>query len=412
MSLFKNTLAQIERAADIISLNQDVFKILSVPQRTVEVSVPVKMDDGSLRVFEGFRVQHNNAFGPYKGGFRYHPQVDMEEVKALSAWMTIKCAVVGIPLGGAKGGVMVNPKELSQDEIERLTRSYVRLLEPVLGPDKDVPAPDVNTNAQVMDWFADEYSKIKGSDMKGVVTGKSLENGGSKGRSSATARGGVYVLGEFLREKGATPSETKVVVQGFGNAGSVATKLLAAEGYEVVAVSDSRGGISCTCGVDPEEIGACKIEKGSVTNCGNPDECKRVSNEELLELECDVLVLAAMENQLTKDNAESVKAKYILELANGPVTPEADEVLSKNGVIVLPDILANAGGVTVSYFEMLQNEKNEYLEEDEINLQLKEIMVRAWKEVSTNKEKYGCTYREAAFATALAKLEAKIMESL
>lgn len=412
MSLFENTLAQIEGAAGIINLHPDVFKILSVPQRTVEVSVPVKMDNGSIKVFEGFRVQHNNAFGPYKGGFRYHPQVDMEEVKALSAWMTIKCSVVGIPLGGAKGGVMVNPKELSQGEIERLTRSYVRLLEPVVGPDKDVPAPDVNTNAQVMDWFADEYSKIKGADMKGVVTGKSLKNGGSKGRSAATAQGGVYVLDEFLREKGVSPSETRVVVQGFGNAGSVAAKLLAAGGYEVIAVSDSQGGISCTCGVNPEEIGACKVEKGSVTNCGNPEECKRVSNEELLQLECDVLVLAAMENQLTKGNADRVKAKYVLELANGPISPEADEILSKNEVEVLPDILANAGGVTVSYFEMLQNKKNDYLEEEEINRQLKEVMVKAWKEVSVNKEKYGCTYREAAFATALARLEAKILKTL
>lgn len=412
MSLFKNTLDQIEKAASLVSLNEDVLHLLSEPQRKVEVSVPVKMDDGSLRLFEGFRVQHNNVCGPYKGGFRYHTQVDMEEVKALSAWMTIKCAVVGIPLGGAKGGVVVNPKELSEGEIERLTRSYVRLLEPVIGPDTDVPAPDVNTNAKIMDWFADEYSKIKGKDMRGVVTGKSLENGGSKGRSAATAQGGVYILDEFLREKGIKPEDTTIVVQGFGNAGATAAKLLTDEGYKVVGVSDSQGGIACAHAVNPEEISSCKVDKSSVVHCGNPADCRRVSNEDLLELECDVLVLAAMENQLTKENADRVKAKYVLELANGPITPEADELLKQKDICVIPDILANAGGVTVSYFEMLQNADNNYLSEEEINKKLKEVMVAAWQEVKANGEKYECTLREAAYATALARLEEKLLKTI
>lgn len=410
MSLFKNTLAQIEKAASLIGLNEDVLHILSEPQRKVEVSIPVRMDDGSLRLFEGFRVQHNNVCGPYKGGFRYHTQVDMEEVKALSAWMTIKCAVVGIPLGGAKGGVVVNPKELSEGEIERLTRNYVRLLEPVIGPDMDIPAPDVNTNAKIMDWFADEYSKLKGKDMKGVVTGKSLENGGSKGRSAATAQGGVYILDEFLREKDIKPEETTIVVQGFGNAGETAARLLTEEGYKVVGVSDSQGGIVCAHAVNPEEISSCKTDKSSVVHCGDPADCRRVTNEDLLELECDVLVLAAMENQLTKENAPLVKAKYILELANGPITPEADETLKQKNICIIPDILANAGGVTVSYFEMLQNADNNYLSEEEINEKLKEIMVTAWQEVKTNAEKYECTLREAAYATALGRLEEKLSE--
>ncbi len=420
-SLFKNTLDQIDKAASIMQLDSDIKKVLSTPQRKVEVSIPVQMDDGTLRIFEGFRVQHNNLRGPYKGGFRYHEQVDMEEVKALAAWMTIKCAVVGIPLGGAKGGVIVNPKLLSQKEIERLTRKYVELLEPVIGPDKDVPAPDVNTNAQIMDWFADEYSKIKGSDMKGVVTGKSLENGGSKGRGSATAQGGVYILAEFLKEKGIDPKETTVAVQGFGNAGGVAAKLLAEEGYKIMATSDSQGGLVCTHNINPEKLLSCKVEKNSVINCGQEmslDEgmdgstCRRIENEELLELECDVLVLAAMENQITEENAHKIKAKYILELANGPTTPEADEILKEKGVEILPDILANAGGVTVSYFEMLQNADNNYLSEEEINKKLKVIMIKAWEEVKNNVKTYNCDLRTSAFITALKALESAIKSKL
>lgn len=414
MSLFKNTLAQIDRAASIMGLDKNVQRILSTPQRKVELSIPVTMDDGSLRIFEGFRVQHNNFRGPYKGGFRYHEQVDMEEVKALAAWMTMKCAVVGIPLGGAKGGVIVNPKELSEGELERLTRKYVQLLEPVVGPETDVPAPDVNTNAKIMDWFADEYSKLRGKDMKGVVTGKSLENGGSKGRNNATAQGGVYILNEFFKEKGIDPKNSKVVIQGFGNAGGIAAKLLTEAGYEIIGTSDSQGGIVCTHGINPTELLACKIEKDSVVNCGlhvsevsgnDGSSCKQVSNAELLELECDVLILAALENQVTAENAGRVKAKYILELANGPMTPEADEILKERGIVVIPDILANAGGVTVSYFEMLQNAKNEYWSEEEVNEKLEVIMINAWKEVRNNGEKYKCTLREAAFVTALARLE-------
>ncbi|MBI5753960.1 Glu/Leu/Phe/Val dehydrogenase [Candidatus Peregrinibacteria bacterium] len=419
MSLFENTLKQIEKAAKIMSLEPEIKSILEVPQREIEVSLPVRMDDGSLKIFKGFRVQHNNACGPYKGGFRYHQQVDKEEVKALSAWMTIKCSVVGIPLGGAKGGVIVDPKLLSEGELEKLTRKYVQLTAANIGPAIDVPAPDVNTNPKMMDWFADEYSKIQGKDMKGVVTGKTLAAGGSKGRGEATAQGGCYVLHEYATSIGMEPSKTRVVIQGFGNAGAIAAKLLAADGYEIVGTSDSKGGIVCTHGIDPAGLLACKVEKGSVVDCGvhvselkgmDGSTCKKVTNEELLETECDILVLAALENQVTAENADKIKAKMILELANGPVTPEADEILAKKGVVVVPDILANAGGVTVSYFEMLQNADNKYWEEDDVKAKLKDIMVKAWQEVKANADKYKCILREAAFITALARIAAKIKE--
>ena len=417
MSLFDNTLRQIDRASEIIGLSDDIRNILSTPQRKVEVSLPIMMDDESLQIFQGFRVQHNNLLGPYKGGFRYHQQVDMEEIKALAAWMTIKCAVLDLPLGGAKGGIIVNPKELSDAEIERLTREYARKLEPVVGPDRDVPAPDVNTNAKIMDIFADEYSKIKGEDCPGVVTGKSLDAGGSKGRSTATAQGGIYVLGEYMKKTGKKPSETKVVIQGFGNAGGFAAKIIAELAYEIVGVSDSKGGIVCSHGINPNELMSCKIEKKTVKDCGihvseisgmDGSTCRMLGNLEILEQECDVLILAALENQITVDNAPQIKAKVILELANGPITPEADEILKEKGIIVIPDILANAGGVTVSYFEMKQNISGETWSEDKVNENLKEKMIIAWKEVSLNAEKHNSTLREAAFITALQRLENKI----
>lgn len=409
MSLFQNTLNQFEKAARLMNLNADIRQILSKPQRIVEVSIPVRMDDGSLKIFTGFRVQHNNAPGPYKGGIRFHPQVDMEEVKALAVWMTIKCSVVGIPLGGGKGGVIVDPKVLSEGELEKLTRGYARLIEPVVGPMRDVPAPDVNTNSKMMDWFADEYSKIQGKYVRGVVTGKSLAAGGSKGRGEATAQGGVYVLDEYAKEQGIKPRETRVIIQGFGNAGGVMAKLLAAHGYQLVGASDSQGGIICDGGIDVECLMAFKRVKGSVINFIGSG-CLKVSNEELLEEDCDILILAALENQITEENAGKIKAKLILELANGPVTPEADEILEGRGVTVIPDILANAGGVTVSYFEMLQNADGKYWSEEEVAGKLKKIMVEAWAAVRGNAEKYDTTLREGAFIAALERLEVKIRE--
>ncbi|MBD3331191.1 glutamate dehydrogenase [Candidatus Peregrinibacteria bacterium] len=419
MSLFKSTLKQIKKASTLMELDEEMVSILSNPNRIVEVSVPVRMDDGTLKIFKGFRVEHNNYCGPYKGGIRYHQHVDMEEVKALSAWMSLKCSVVGIPLGGGKGGIIVNPKELSEGELERMTRKYTEMIAPIIGPDKDVPAPDVNTNGKIMAWIADEYAKIVGEEVPGVVTGKPLEVGGIEGRDTATAMGGFFVLEDIMKEKGMEPAKTKVAVQGFGNAGGIAAKLMVEAGYNVVAASDSKGGIYCNHGIFPDDIMKHKLEKKSVTDLGphmvelhakDDTDCYQVSNEELLEVDCDVLVLAALENQITEKNADKIKAKIVLELANGPTSPEADEILAERGVIVVPDILANAGGVTVSYFEMLQNASGRSWTRDEVNKKLKEIMVPSCKEVSLNMNKYNCTMREAAFITSISRIEKKIMQ--
>ena len=416
MSLFENTLKQINKAAKTMNLNPEITDYLSHPQRIIQVAFPVRMDNGNMKMFTGFRVQHNNHAGPYKGGIRFHPQVDMDEVKALATWMTIKCSVVGIPLGGGKGGVIVDPKELSINELERLSRAYFRAISEFVGPHIDVPAPDVYTNPQVMAWFADEYTKKYGNRKLGVVTGKPLEYGGSKGRSSATAQGGVYVLDEYVKEYGLNPKEMTVAVQGFGNAGSFGAIFLAEMGYKVVAVSDSKGGIYNTDGINVEDTLTCKHEKGSVIECmkecgmhkENYENCKTITNEELLELDVDVLVLSALENQVTEKNADKIKAKIILELANGPVTPEADEILEAKGIDVLPDILVNAGGVTVSYFELVQNEANYYWTEEEVKDRLKKIMVDAYRAVSTHKKKHSCDYREASYTNSLHRLEGMI----
>jgi len=409
MSLFENTLKQIKRASFLMSLDKNVEQVLSAPQRIIEVNIPVVMDNGELRMFRGYRVQHNNYAGPYKGGIRYHQQVDLEEVKALSAWMTIKCSVVGIPLGGGKGGIEVDPKELSEGELERLTRKYVELIAPVIGPETDVPAPDVNTNAKIMSWIADEYSKIVGKPSPGVVTGKPVGQGGSEGRNNATAQGGFYVIDELSKVKNFEAKNTRVIIQGFGNAGSIAAEIMSAAGYQIIGASDSQGGIISEQAIDVKKALEVKESTGTVMNYEG-EGIRKVTNEELLESECDVLVLAALENQVTASNAGKVRAKIILELANGPVAPEADEILKTNNVVVVPDILANAGGVTVSYFEMLQNADGNYWAEADVNEKLKNIMVKAWNEVSANVEKYQATYREAAFITALERLAIKAAE--
>lgn len=405
MSLFQNTVKRIQEAALLMDLDKDVERILSVPERIVEVNFPVRMDSGELRVFQGFRVQHNSARGPFKGGIRYHMQVDMDEVKALSTWMTLKCAVVNIPLGGGKGGVMVDPKELSSKELEALTRGYTRAIAPLIGPEIDVPAPDVYTNAQIMGWIVDEYSKVKGMKVPGVVTGKALDNGGSQGRDEATSQGGVYVLREMLKDYGLHKPGLTVVVQGFGNAGSHVARMLAEDGFEIIGVSDSKGGLYCKKGLKPTEALICKTHTGSVGECFTAgDTCERITNEQLLELECDILVLSALENQITEKNASKVKAKIILELANGPVSLEADEILKKSGVLVIPDILANAGGVTVSYFELVQNLANETWTAEEVAKKLEPVMVAAWKDVDSTSKTYKSTLREAAYITAMKRL--------
>lgn len=415
MNFFQNTLNLIEKAAKLMKLDQNVKEILSSPNRIIEVSIPVKMDDSKIRVFRGFRVQHNDLAGPYKGGIRYHQNVDMEEVKALATLMTFKCSVMGLPLGGGKGGIIVDPSKLSPAELEQMTRKYTQRIAPFIGPEIDVPAPDVNTDAQIMAWIADEYSKITGKNALGVVTGKPLPVGGSLGRDKATARGGYYILEQAMAEKGWKPESTTVVIQGFGNAGANAARILDENGYKVIAASDSKGGIYCKDGIHAIKAIKCKEEKGSIHECtigGTVDyhvskgaTCERVNNEDLLEMECDLLILSALENQVTEKNAGKIRAKMILELANGPVSPAADEILEKNGITVIPDIMANAGGVTVSYFELVQNQMNYYWPKDEIQQRLKVIMVNGWKHVREAQDEYKCSMRMAAFITALVRLQ-------
>lgn len=376
MSLFAQTLAQMEDAADLLGLTADSRHLLEYPERIMHVSIPVKMDDGSTRIFEGYRVQHNTLRGPAKGGIRFAPEVDIDEVKALAAWMTVKCAVVNIPLGGGKGGVTVNTKELSETEIERLARGYVRAVSPILGPKKDVPAPDMYTNPQIMAWMADEFSRIRGENTLGVVTGKPLEVGGSVGRASATAQGGIYVFQKYIHETGMDVKTA--VVQGFGNAGYYAAKMLDDMGIKVIAVSDSSGGVFNENGLDIDAVMTAKKQGRSVQKTKG---VKKIENQDLLALSCDVLFLAARENEVHRENADSLSTNLVIELANGPITPEADKILEQKGVVVIPDILANAGGVTVSYFELVQNESNFYWTEEEVQNKLKNIMDVALDEV-------------------------------
>ncbi len=396
---------QLDKAASVLNLDSAFLVQLRAPMRLLTVSIPVTMDSGAIRVFTGYRSQYNNARGPFKGGIRYHPHVSEDEVKALSFWMAIKCATVGIPLGGGKGGIIVNPKELSKVELERLSRGYIQKLYKYLGPDQDVPAPDVYTNGEIMSWMLDEYEKLTGHHAPGMITGKPLSLGGSAGRSFATAQGGVYVLQEAMKKLGKNPSETTVAVQGFGNAGSYMAKILSGLGYKIVAVSDSRGGIrkmeQGATTMDIEQIEKYKEEHGSVAGFVGTE---IITNEQLLELDVDVLVPAALENQITADNAEKIKAKIILELANGPTTPEADEILFKKGVVVVPDILSNAGGVTVSYFEQVQNASNYYWTEQEVLEKLEKIMVDAFTAVWNTKQKHGIAMRTAAFVLAVDRI--------
>lgn len=409
MSLYENTLKQIKTAAQTMNLDPELVEILNTPARIVEVAIPVRMDNGSLKIFTGYRSQHNNFAGPYKGGIRYHQQVDLSEVKALSAWMTMKCGVVGIPMGGGKGGVIVNPKELSVGELERLSRGYARAIAPVIGDQVDVPAPDVNTDPKIMSWIKDEFEKFVGHAEPGVITGKPISDGGSEGRGTATAQGGIYILDRLVDDQGIKASETRVVLQGFGNAGHFMASMLAAKGYIIKGLADSKGGIVANEGsLNPDKVMEVKQAEGSVVNvAGKPgfENVSVVTDATLLETECDILVLAALENQVTEANAERVKAKYIIELANGPVSPAGDEILAKRDIIVVPDILANAGGVTVSYFEWYQNVHNEKWTLEQVLEKLKKIMDEAYNRVDGNRIQYKCTMRIAAFITAMQRLE-------
>jgi len=365
---------QFDLAADRLSLDPGLRRVLREPRRELTVHFPVKMDDGSVQVFTGYRVQHNVGRGPAKGGIRYHQDVTLDEVKALAMWMTWKCAVVAIPYGGGKGGVIVDPKKLSLKEVEALTRRFTTEIEVLIGPERDIPAPDVNTNAQIMAWMMDTYSMHAGYTVPGVVTGKPISLGGSEGRNEATARGAVYCIVEAADHLGLDLKQARVSVQGFGNAGSIAARLIADEGSTVVAVSDSTGGIHRPDGLDVDRVIAWKQEHGTVQ--GFPGAAD-VTNADVLQVDCDILIPAALENQITARNARAISARVIAEAANGPTTPEADEILFDRGVFMIPDILCNAGGVTVSYFEWVQDLNRDHWSERIVNAKLKDIVVRA-----------------------------------
>lgn len=396
---YQMALKQLQETAKIINLDEGIHKILAKPKRVLTVSLPVKMDDGRIEVFTGFRSQHNDARGPFKGGIRYHPQVTIEEVMALSMWMTWKCAITGIPLGGGKGGIICNPKKMSILELERMTRRYAYAISDIIGPYTDIPAPDVYTGGQEMAWIMDTYSTLKGNRGEpGVITGKPLSIGGSLGRTEATGRGLSFTVREAAKRQNINMNEATVVVQGFGNAGQFAAQLVEEQGAKVIAVSDTQGAIINKNGFKVNELIKFKIENKSIRGFPGATE---INNDELLTSECTILIPAALENQITKDNASGIKTKIVAEAANGPTTPEADQVFYENNILVIPDVLANSGGVTVSYFEWLQNLRREYWSEAEVNERLDVIMTRAFAEVYDAYQKYNTNMRTASIALAV-----------
>ncbi|NDK09402.1 Glu/Leu/Phe/Val dehydrogenase [Candidatus Gracilibacteria bacterium] len=408
---FENAKAQIKKAYDIMDTSkiQDGFlEVISAPKRIIELQVPLTLDDGSVKLYQAFRCQHNDARGPFKGGIRFHPEVSRNEVKALSTWMTMKCAVIDIPLGGGKGGIVVNPKELSQTELERLSRGYVQGLYKYLGPKTDTPAPDVNTTPQIMAWMMDEYSKLIGVYTPGSFTGKPLTSGGSAGRGQATAQGGVYVLDKFLELRDDSIDGKTLCLQGAGNAGLTMAKLMVEKGIKVIGISDSGGGIYNEDGLDIDAISELKADKKSVTDYKGKAE--KLDLKEVLYKKCDILIPAALENQITGENALKVQAKLIMELANGPITPEADEILEKAGIDIIPDILANAGGVMVSYFEGVQNDQNYYWTADEVQEKLKKRIVHSAENVFNTAKTNKSTYRVGAFIVALERVFAAMKD--
>ena len=421
---------QLTQASEKLGLDKLLFSMLSEQDRTIEVSLPIQMENGGVKVFRGYRVQHNNIQGPYKGGLRYHPKVDMDEVKALAFWMTMKNAVVGVPFGGAKGGIALDPKSLSEKELEKLTRQFSRKLLDVIGAYKDVPAPDINTNSKIMGWIADEYQKsniknqISKNELLAVVTGKPIDKGGSEGRVSATGFGGAQVLMSMLKKLGKSPKAVPagrqgltVAIMGFGNVGRFVAHYLQKMGFKIVGICDSRGGIYIPEGIkDTEEVNRYKEEKGFLSGCycvGSVCDFKNkkklggrdIKPEDILELRVDILVPAALENVITSDNADKIKARIILEMANGPTTLEGDKILNKKGVIVIPDILANSGGVATSYFEWYQNLQGQHWTKENVLRKLKEKMEIASKEVYSASLEYKTTLREAAYILALKRIE-------
>lgn len=408
--LFLDAKVRLELAQKHTQLSEDVLENLKYPDAMLSVSIPVRMDDGSLKVFKGYRCRYSDHRGPAKGGIRFHPNVSAEEVTTLAFWMTIKCAVAGLPYGGAKGGVVVNPKELSNKELERLSRGYIRAVADFIGPERDIPAPDVYTNPTIMGWMMDEYSTIVRQYTPAVITGKPIPLGGSLGRDDATARGGFYILRKLAGQRGLKPSETRVAIQGFGNAGMLMAQLLHQDGYKIVAISDSKGGIYRAEGLDVPSVAKYKLEskKLDAVYCQEgvcdlvPHE--NISNEQLLELPVDVLIPAALENQITTANAARIKAPLILELANGPVSSDADAILEQKGITVVPDVLANSGGVTVSYFEWVQNKAGFYWTLDEVHQKLEHMMTTALRQIQEIEGRSRCSLRTAAYVLALNRI--------
>ncbi|RZN55545.1 MAG: glutamate dehydrogenase [Candidatus Methanomethylicota archaeon] len=398
---YEMALEQLNKCAKIMNLDPNAHEILKYPKRVLCVYIPVRMDNGTIKVFKGFRSQHNDALGPFKGGVRYHPNVTMEEVMALSMWMTWKCSVVGLPYGGGKGGVICNPKEMSIGEIERLSRGYFYAISRIIGPEIDIPAGDVNTSSREMAWFMDEYSKWKGYNVPGAVTGKPVNIGGSEGRTESTGLGVAIVGREAAKKLNIDLKNAKVVVQGFGNVGYYSAYFMEKLGCKIVGISDSRGGIYNRYGLSVDAVLEFKKKTGSVVNYPGAEV---VSNEELLERECDILIPAALENQITEKNANRIKAKLILEGANGPTTPEADDILHKKGVMVVPDILANAGGVSVSYFEWVQNLQGYYWSKEEVFDKLDKLLVKAFNRVYETYCNYNVDMRMAAYICAISRV--------
>jgi glutamate dehydrogenase (NAD(P)+) len=393
VSPWEQALTQLEQAARIMNLDPNVHEVLRYPKRTLEVAVPTRLDDGSVHVFTGYRVHHNTSRGPSKGGIRYHPGVHLDEVKALAMWMTWKCAVVGIPYGGAKGGVVVDPKTLSKGELERLTRRYASEILPLIGPERDIPAPDVGTDEQIMAWIMDTYSMNQGYSVPGVVTGKPQSVGGSEGRRASTARGVMYVTIATLSHLGMPVDEARVVIQGYGKVGAPAVRLLHEQGCLIVGVGDAGGAVYNPRGLSPVGLATHQAEAGTVAGFEGG---QTVDNDQLLGLECDVLIPAALEGVITKDNAPQLQCHIVVEAANGPTTPEADEIFNDRGIQVVPDILANAGGVTVSYFEWVQDLQAYFWSEDEVNARLRRVIEEAYVHVLDLAEDRKVTMRQAA----------------
>lgn len=398
---FENAMAQLERASKVKPFEENFFKLLKEPNREIRISIPVEMDNGQINIYEGYRVQYNNARGPYKGGIRYHQDTDINEVKALAFWMALKCAVANIPMGGGKGGITVDPKTLSKGELEKLSRGWIKLMQPVIGPKMDIPAPDVNTTPEIMKWMVDEYSKLTGDTSNAVITGKPIEVGGSEGRGPATGLGGFYVF-DVIRKKLGLSESCNIVIQGFGNVGGNAAEILESHGHKIIAISDSKGAIYKEDGINIKELNSYKKANGKIADFPGS---KNISNEELLILSCDVLVPAALESQITENNANDIKAKLVVELANGPTTPEADDILFDRGIPVVPDILANAGGVTVSSFEWEQNLKSEHWKEEEVFLKLKKIMDEQAEIIYNRSKELNTDLRRTAFIIALERIE-------